>query len=227
MSESIGLRVKRVVSAKFNDLVDAMEASNPDGVLREAVREVDAALEDVQAELGRVMASRQNTIRVIERTEQKIAEMATKIASAIDMKRDDLAEAAIARQLDLEGELPVVRKSLDELAARQSELDGYVAALRSRRREMEEEIDAFIKQRRAAGGDTPEGRGACAVNAAEKRVEKADKAFQRILGGSGGMTAADARSMRDNGVKLQELERAERTNAVAARLKAAKARAQG
>ena len=52
MSESVVLRVKRLMSANVHGLVDAMEKAASENVMREAIREVDRAMDDVRRELG-------------------------------------------------------------------------------------------------------------------------------------------------------------------------------
>ncbi|MBA1879007.1 hypothetical protein HLX94_24455, partial [Escherichia coli] len=48
MAESVFLRVRRLLSAKVEDSVDAMERANSDGTMREAIREVDRAMDEVR-----------------------------------------------------------------------------------------------------------------------------------------------------------------------------------
>lgn len=226
MSESVAARVRRIIAGSINDLVDAFESSNSDGVMREAIREIDRALDDVRSELGRVIASRKQVARHIELTRTKLAELGTKLAFAVEQHRDDLAEAVIARQVDLERQLPVLEASHTDVMAKQAEMEGYIAALNGKKNEMEADLAAFLEARRAAGieaqcdvpADTPAG----VMQAAERRVGKADKAFARVMKSSV-PGAADA-SRPDTAAKLQELERIERSAQIATRLADAKAR---
>ena len=45
MYESIFQRVSRILSARLEDAIDRMERSGSDGVMREAIREVDRAID--------------------------------------------------------------------------------------------------------------------------------------------------------------------------------------
>lgn len=56
MTESIASRVGRIISGTVNQLVDAAESAAPEAVLEQALREVDQAIQDVRAELGKVEA---------------------------------------------------------------------------------------------------------------------------------------------------------------------------
>lgn len=227
MTETIAQRVKRVISGSVNDLVDAFETSNADGVMREAIREVDRALEDVRSELGRAIAAHAQTSRHIQRTREKMAELDAKAAFAVEQKREDLAEAAIARQIDLERQLPVLEQSLTDAASKQSELETYVAALSGRKSEMEADLKAYADAFRMAGVEAPVGFEGCTMQSAERRAEKADQAFNRAMNGPFGASAADAKSMRESSAKLQELAQVERSSMISERLAAVKARKAG
>ena len=58
MNENVTVRVGRLISGSLNALVDAVENAVPEAVMEEAIREVDSAIDDVKAELGRVVASK-------------------------------------------------------------------------------------------------------------------------------------------------------------------------
>ena len=59
MSENILSRVTRLVSGSVNSIVDAVENAAPETVMREAIREVETAIDDVRAELGLAGGERQ------------------------------------------------------------------------------------------------------------------------------------------------------------------------
>jgi len=64
MAESIFARVSRLLSATVEDTVDRMEQAGGDGVMREAIREADRAIDQVKAELQSTMARRLPVIRL-------------------------------------------------------------------------------------------------------------------------------------------------------------------
>jgi len=172
MSESLVLRVKRLISGSVNGVVDALETANAEVVMREAVREIERATDDVREELARTITTRHQTNRLLEHTKAKLIELTDRAKLAVDQARDDLAEAALSRQLDLEAEIPVHEAKVVELTAKQSELEGYVAGLAARKREMENDIAAFASASeaaaRAAGGVGP---GASVATKAERRAD--------------------------------------------------------
>jgi phage shock protein A len=219
MTESLVLRVKRIVSGSVNGLVDSMESAAAESVMREAIREVDRTIDEVRDELGSVIAARHRANRILVLNRGKIEELAAKVKVAVDQNRDDLAEAAIARQIDLEAQIPVLQDTLNEASTRQHELEGYVAALGGRKREMEQDLKAFVAARQDAA-TTPGGETVTAkINVAERRVENAQSAFDRAFGGNiAGMPKID----RSATAKLNELEVMIRATEVANRLAAVK-----
>src|SRR5882724_10356225 len=136
MSESIAMRVKRLMSSSANGLVDALENAAPDLLMREAIRELDRAIDDVREEHGRAVATRHQTDRRLTMTKARHEELTGKARLAVEQGRDDLAEAAIARQLDFEAQMPVLEAAIKDAAAKQTDLEGYLAALAGRKREM-------------------------------------------------------------------------------------------
>ena len=220
------LRVKRLISGSVNGVVDALETANAEVVMRESIREIERATDDVREELARVVATRHHTARLLERTRAKLAELGDRAKLAVEQRRDDLAEAALSRQIDLEAEIPAHEARIGELAAKQAELDGYVAGLAARKREMESDIAAFVSASeaaaQAAGGAGP---GASVASKAERRADQAQQAFERAMNGPAGATAG-ARVDRETAAKLHELDRLSRSNTVAERLASLKSTAQ-
>lgn len=58
MKETISTRVTRLVSGSLHALLDAMEQAAPEAAMAQAIREVEQVIDEVRAELGRVLASR-------------------------------------------------------------------------------------------------------------------------------------------------------------------------
>lgn len=223
MNDSLAGRIKRLVSGSINAIVDAAESNAPETVMNEAIREVERATDEVRHELGKVLANKHHATRRLTEATSKHEALADKIDLAVQEKRDDLAEAAIARQLDLEAQLPVLESALRDFAERETELEGYIAALNGRKREMEEDLEHFKASRsETSGGSSDDVPSGVTTNNAAGRVDKAGSAFNRVLKnatGIGGTNAADAETAR----KLAELDQVARSNRIKERLAAVKA----
>ncbi|MCG8025928.1 MAG: PspA/IM30 family protein [Candidatus Thiodiazotropha endolucinida] len=207
MKESITNRVGRIISGSVNALLDAVENAAPDLVMEEAIREVDEAIDEVRAELGRVIAGKHLANQRLMDESRKHEELAEKIELAVKEGRDDLAEAAIARQLDIEAQVPVLESTIAEASNQENELEGYVIALQAKRREMREELAQFRKAQEeskvvavaAGSGQTN------ADSSVEASVRKAETAFDRVMERA---TGVGSHSMPDRGdaSKLAELD---------------------
>lgn len=224
MKESLTSRVGRIVSGGLNALVDAMENATPETVMEEAIREIDGAIDEVRAELGKVVANKHvaNT-RLLEEN-RKHEDLAEKIELAVNAGRDDLAEAAVARQLDIEAQIPVLEGAIADLTTQERELEAFVRALQAKKREMREELQQFRDSRREAAASTAaSGSAATATgNNAERRAEKAVSAFDRIMEKATGLAASSGAASQEEAAKLGELEELARRNRVQERLAAIK-----
>lgn len=185
MAESIIARVRRLLSARVEDSVDAMERANNDGVMREAIREVDRTIDAVRGDQERAMTRRLQAARQAEMIGRKVAELTDKARFAIDGGRDDLAEGALKRQIDLEAETGRLTQVQDLAREEEAKLDESLAALRARKAQMQEALATFEIARSDAsmGGDGDFH----AQRRHERTVENAEAAFDRAMSGAGGV----------------------------------------
>ncbi|MEM9029519.1 MAG: PspA/IM30 family protein [Pseudomonadota bacterium] len=225
MADGLISRVQRLVSGGLNDLVDSFENAAPESVMREAIREIDRAIDDVRDRLGVVVANRHHASKRLMDANTKHEDLGARAQFAVGEGRDDLAEAALARQLDIEAQIPILEVAMKAAAAEQSDLEEYVVALTARKREMEADLATFLQSRNATSSDgaIDQANGTIAVElATEKRADKAESAFNRIFEGTAGV-AATARADRVTASKLAELEKVAREHRVQERLAALKA----
>jgi phage shock protein A len=218
MAESLAQRVGRIVSGSLSALVAAVEDSAPELVMEQAVREVDAAIEEVRVELGRELAQKHHATTRLMEENRRHEDLAQKVEVALSEDREDLAHAAVSRQLDIEAQIPLIERTLTECGERQDELEGFIAALLARKREMEDELQQFVAS--VAPGSQPTAAGAPPKNTAG-RADRAKDAFDRILSRNQRIpgTSGDLQTQQ----KIAELEEIARNNRIQERLAAAKA----
>ncbi|WP_428643171.1 PspA/IM30 family protein [Roseibium sp.] len=224
MAEGLVARVKRLVSGGVNQLVDTIENTSPETVMAEAIREVDRAVDQVRDELAGVLANKHLANTRLGETATRHEELQEQIALAVKQGRDDLAEAAIARQLDLEVQIPVLEAAVADAGREEKELEGYVGALQARKREMEAELDNFRRAQQKTAADSAAAGEAAQKDSVEGKSRKAEEAFDRVLKSTTGLPGG-ARADKADAVKLAELEDLARKNRVAERLAALKAAA--
>ena len=219
MAETMARRVSRLVSGGFNALVNAVEDASPTTVMEESIREIDKAIDEVRTELGESIAATHHTTNRLADETNKHTALGEKIELAVKSGRDDLAETAIAQQLDIEAQIPVLEAAIEDGTTRQKELEQYVAALKGKKREMEEELASFRSSRDAA---VVTDSGETAASSVESKVERASDAFDRISSRATGLPSTARAGDRKSAADLVELDELARKNAVAERLAAIK-----
>jgi len=228
MSENIASRVGRLISGTANMVVDAVENAAPEMVMEEAIREVDRAIDDVRAELGKVISRQHMATRRLAEENSKHGDLTDKIQIALGENREDLAETAVSQILDIEAQIPVLEGTITETKEAQTELEGYITALQGRKREMKEELSQFRSSNDAyAGSDSSGTQGEDAVNSSgsvERNVEKAEEAFERALEGAGGVGGSASAPGKMDAAKRAELDDLARQNRIKERLEAFKSK---
>lgn len=188
--------------------------------MREAIREADRAIDQVKAEHEAVMARRLQAVRQQQLLQTRVAELTDKAAFAVAEGRDDLAEAALSRQVDIEAQAAGLVRVQEAAREEEARLEEGLGALQARKRQMEDSLAAFVASRRdaALGGSA----GPRPERSAEKKVDAAEQAFERAMTGAGGVTFSRADAETIN--KVGAIDALQKSAAVASRLAELKAR---
>ena len=224
MKESLIGRVGRIISGSFNSLIDAIENAAPETVMLEAIREIDTAIDDVRVELGRVVAKKHLANSRLMEENRKHEDLSEKIELAVKEGRDDLAEAAISQQIDIEAQIPILEATINDCGYNEKELEGYITALQAKKREMREELRQFresMKETVTASSSISDS-GVEVSSDVERKVAKAESAFERIAEKATGIPGAGRTADRQTATKLAELEELARKNRIQERLAAIK-----
>ena len=222
MQDKLTNRVGRIISGSLNSLVSALENSVPEAVLEEALREIDAATDELRTELGKVIAQRHLAERRLTAEKRTHHHLSGQIEIAISEQRDDLAKAAIARQLDIEAQIPVLETAIEECNDQEQEEEGYIRALLARKRQMQEELRQFQRdqsqRRRPRSGDSSSAAGPCT----EEKVARAESTFDRIMHHGAGQETIGSADRQRSASQLAELEELTRKNRIEERMAAIK-----
>jgi phage shock protein A len=202
-------------------LLDKLEDQAPEAMMQQAVRELDKVADEVRQELGRAAANRHLAQQQHADLNRRHTDLSANIEQAIAQQREDLARAAVARQLDIEAQIPVLEATLGDLAKEEAELKGYVDALQGKKRDMENAISAFLASRARAESVAGGAQGSSSV---QVKAESATAAFDRIYQRQTGLTAAAQGASLQQAAKLQELDEMVRANKVEERLAQFKSR---
>ena len=221
MSETLSRRVGRLVSGGFHALIDAAENLAPEAVMNESIREIERAVDEVRAELGKVLAQKHLAAKKMADESNRHEAIDANLQAAVDAGRDDLAEAGIAEQMDIEARLPILENTIADCAAQEKELEGFIAALQAKKREMQQQLQDWRAAQQSMGtGKTADGNGSD-LNRIARDAKKSGNAFDRVMGRQNSVhSSTDAAQL----AKLKELEDLSRNNRIAERLAALKAK---
>lgn len=219
MTDTIATRVTRVIGGSVHALLDVVENAAPEATMAQAIREVDQAIDEVRSELGRVEATKHLATSSLNKLNTHKETLAEQIEIAMAKGDEALARAGIAKQIDIDDQMPVLQRSLQDAVGRGNELEGYIAALLAKKREMESALQDFIAARAAAAG--PPGTSASG-STAQGKVDRAGSAFDRVLSRETGIAGATS-AINADASKLRELQELARTHRIDERLAALKA----
>jgi phage shock protein A len=179
-TESALKRIGRVIAGMTNLAIDAAEGVNPEAVIAQSIREIEAAADEVRTELGKATAERHRLDARRQQLLREKAELDARVAVALDESRDDLAEAGVARQIDIEAQVGVLERLLAETDEKIAQLGQTVDAIAASRREAEQTRKEFRESRPAgtADGQTREPTPAGAM----AKVARAKAATARVTG---------------------------------------------
>lgn len=221
MSETLSRRVGRLVSGGFHALIDAAENLAPEAVMNESIREIERAVDEVRAELGKVLAQKHLAAKKMADESNRHEAIDANLQAAVDAGRDDLAEAGIAEQMDIEARLPILENTIADCAAQEKELEGFIAALQAKKREMQQQLQDWRAAQQSMGTGKTAGGNGSDLNRIARDAEKSGNAFDRVMGRQNAVhSSTDAAQL----AKLKELEDLSRNNRIAERLAALKAK---
>lgn len=193
-------RVGRLITGSLNAAVDALEGASPTVLMEQSIREVESAITEVRSEHGKAVADRHLASKKLAENSGKHEELGKSVEVALANSREDLAETAISRQMDLETQVPILEATVAEASEREAELEHYTGALKAKRAEMQEELRAQITRIAEQPENTviDAAGNPSAVHELNRKIDEASAAFDRASGHSAdmlGSSASDASQM--------------------------------
>jgi phage shock protein A len=214
-TESALKRIGRVIAGMTNLAVDAAEGVNPEAVIAQAIREIDAAADEVRTDLGKATAERHRLDSRRQQLLREKAELDARVRVALDANRDDLAEVGIARQIDIEAQVGVLDRLLVETDEKIAQLGQTVDAVAASRREAEQTRKDYLASQ-ADHVVPPDGRAVGSKQAgAMTKIARAQAATTRVTGVPASPAKADSKALGE----LADLERDREVKSRLARLK--------
>ncbi|WLF84243.1 PspA/IM30 family protein [Moraxella sp. ZY210820] len=215
MSETLSRRVGRLVSGGFHALMDKAEDLAPMVAFNENVREIEQAIDEVRAELGKIVAQKHLATKKLADENTRHEQLNDSIVTAVNLGRDDLAQVGIAEQIDIEARLPVLENTIADCSEQEKELEGFIVALQAKRRELMTAIENYQKtvaiQSQGQGVNTGSN-----LDKIAQKAEKATNAFDRVMSRQTGFNHST--NANNNAQSLKELEELSRNNRISERL---------
>jgi phage shock protein A len=205
----LAARVKRLLTGSVGSLIKKLEDMAPEAVAAQAIEEIDDVKGEVRHELGKAEAEKHLTTTQLKRATKNLKDLEEQIDVALGEDREDLAEAAVEKQLDLENQIPILEESLRRDEDSIKELNSYIEALQSKKRDMRLELKEIRESKEIGSHEL------------EIKVEQAEDAFAAITSRVG--DTVDINQTK----KLNELEDLTHKNRVKERLEKIKADREG
>ncbi|MGB2681389.1 MAG: PspA/IM30 family protein [Candidatus Competibacter sp.] len=218
MADTFATRVSRIIAGGAHALLDKAESLAPEAAMRQAIREIEQVTAEVRVDLGKSEAAKHLVLSQMAKLNAEHEKLSEQIDAALERERDDLAEAAIGRQADIEDLLPVLQKSLDEQSERAQDLESYIMALLAKKRELDQLLIDYQASLSRPAASTASSGGADY----QLRVDDASAAFGRVLARQTGVAGLQA-GINGDASQLKELADMQRRRRIAERLAALKA----
>jgi len=188
MAEPFYLRAKRVVSARIETALDQAERASGTSLMREAIREVDRAMDKVRREHDDATDRQSQAVGQQELSAKRAEEWGGKVLFTLEKGREDLAEAAIMQQMDFEAKVKHFKNLEASAKTDVSRLASLLEDLEARKAAMQDELSEFEKM-------MSENKAASDANAnpdrsVEQKIERAEETFDRSMEMAGGVNGA-------------------------------------
>jgi|SRR5690606_6812430 len=181
MAEPLSARVNRIIAGTAGSIIGAIEDMAPEMIMEQAIIEVERAVEEVSKEKDRVVSSRLLVENRIRKAGEEYNRLAGEIAVATDQGRDDLAEAGISRQIDIEDGIPAMKESIEEKLKEEGEYEAFALALQKKKEDMQNDLVVYRREADRLKAAETNGSSGNPRLAAHIKAERAGNAFDRML----------------------------------------------
>lgn len=141
-------RVSDILSANLNDLVDRFE--DPEQLLRQAIREMEAAVGEASDDAVKVLAGEKLLARQLDTERREAARWRSRAERAVTAGDDTLARRALVRKTEHERVIAALEDELERTSATARQLRRQIDAMRVRLGEARRKLAALVARTRAA-----------------------------------------------------------------------------
>jgi phage shock protein A len=204
-------RVSDIISANLNDLVERFES--PEAMLRQAIREMDAAVSRTMEGAARVIADGRLLESQISACRQESAECERRAREALRSGDDEAARRALARRHDRETLIAALGDQFARSSKTAAKLRRRLDAMRVRRADAERQLQALVARQRATvvqrsllarpSGHLSDEAGFSRFERTFRRIERDEAEADVLLELSSGESLSDGSSAADREIERQ------------------------
>ncbi len=203
-------------------VIEKIEHSESAELLTQAITEIDGALDEIKAEIGRMAASSHQCRQKRLAIEEKHRNLELQIKTAMKKNSEEAASHAIKQQIDMESQISALDTQLAQNAAESQSMEAYLTALKAKK----ELLTTLLARKTSAELNMDSNRRQTQfqpddVSKLKKKIAAVELTFDRIMAKPPeGNIERKSRTFRS--AQLQELEEMALKTKIKERLAAAK-----
>jgi phage shock protein A len=141
-------RIGDIIAANLNDLVDRFE--DPEVMLKQAIREMEAMIDDATAAAARAIAGERLLARDLSGHREKARHWTARAEEAVRNGDDDLGRQAISRSLEHQAMLNALTEQQSSANRNAQALRGQIEAMRAKQAEARRKLASLSARRQTA-----------------------------------------------------------------------------
>lgn len=141
-------RVNTIIAAQLNEIVEGFE--KPEQMLRQVIREMDAALQRATESTARAIAAEKRTSQELADCQEQAHSWRNRAAVAVKQGNDKTARTAIGRAIDQERLAGGLSRQLARLAETNERLHSQLDSMRTRLSDARRQLSSLIARQRSA-----------------------------------------------------------------------------
>lgn len=171
-------RIKDLVSANVNDLVD--KAENPEKMIKQIIREIEDSIDNSKQEAAKIISNAKRIEKDVDTKAKDVAEWTNRAEIAVDSDDDDLARKALERKLIHEKELNSLQTQLDDTRSAADQIKDNISTMQERLNEARARQTSLAARASAAKASKEVQEKVADLNDPGKALGKLDKFERRV-----------------------------------------------
>lgn len=198
---SIFSRISDIISANLNDVVEGYE--DPEKMLRQAIREMEAAIAAAKPEVAKAMANEKTTAKQLASNEKECDRWAQRAEAAVEADDDDRARQALSRKREYEQIAAALRDQHEASAEAAQTLRRQLEAMQAKLKDAQRRLGTLVVRKRAADARAKLARSEAGAPADldQDAFDKFDRLESRVA-----MAEAEAEAMAELAKSEREVE---------------------